>query len=152
MVLSMLKTENGWKVDLRWWVAMIRLAEGQELSENNPEVIIRRFLLALMKRDTEKLARLLPKGHTPDQLYPRGYKPPFEDQYFYLAMEMPLVEFGKGDLVLTPDGTLEPALRPGTDDRFFLGIFWDSELHFRLLREGQSFKVEPGEHLSRMGL
>lgn len=152
MVVSTVKTADGWRVDLRWWEAMSRLARGRPVPKRHPEMLARRFLLALMQRDEKELGRLLPDGYSTDQLYPEGFEPPFEDQYFYLAMEMPLVELGEKDLVLSPDGGTAPALEPGSRDKLLVGFYWDVELHFRLIADGQSYRVAPGEHLSRIGL
>ncbi|MBI4468309.1 MAG: hypothetical protein HY650_03195 [Acidobacteria bacterium] len=145
-VVSLQKTAEGWKVDLRWWREMMAMMRGREPAEHTPESVIKTYLFALMKRDEATLRKLLPKGSDTARLYPERYRPPFEDQYYYLNAEMPVVELGPSDLILI-DGEYATPKNSGAGNRIFLGLYGSIEVVFELTTEDGKLKVEPALHL-----
>ncbi len=149
MVVTTVKTHAGWKVDLRWWSAMRRNAEGRQVQKNDPEAVVRRYLIALLEHDLKKLRGLVPKGTDPISLYDSGYEPPYEDQYYYLALEMPVVEIGQDELVRLEGGEFGRSPAKGAE-KFLVGLYWDIAMPFHLVPEGKGYRVVPGGHLDRI--
>ncbi len=152
MAVTTIKGGDEWKVDLRWWTAMRSQAEGQRLAKGDPRLVARRYLIALLEGNTKKLRRLVAKGHNVSKLHPPDYEAPFEDQYYYLALEMPLVEMGRDEVIRREGGEYGSLPMLDNGARYLIGLYWDTELHFHLVPDGDTYRVIPGDHLAQVGL
>jgi hypothetical protein len=151
LILTLKKVGGSWKVDLRWWREELALARGKKVKETEPEFVIKTFLLALMRRDEAVLSQLVPKGTDIKTFYREGYRPPFEDQYYYLASEMPVVEVEASDLIVQDGRYISVGEKVGRN-RAFVGLFGPRELFFILKNEVGKLKVIPRDYLHQLGL
>lgn len=151
MVLSLKRAGESWRVDLRWWAAMIDLARGT-LGRNDPEFAIKNFLLALIGNDRKRLKKHLPRGTDLEAVVPRTYEAPSIDHLYRLAAEMPVVELDRQELVLDEDGRLTEVGTLGDDRRVYSGVYGSLELVFFVVEERGSWKVLPQDYLARLEL
>jgi hypothetical protein len=142
MVVTLVQRPDGWKVDLRWWLAMIDLAAGHAPAKGSPEFVIRSLLAAMLRYDSKAAARLVPPGSNlallftgaPTQREPSGVL----DATVY---EMPLVEIDPGEFIRTPTGKIVEGVR-APDRKVFVGQFGPVEMPFVLRRVGSDWRVE----------
>ena len=89
--LTLVRQEDGWKVDLRWVIAMIDLSEATgPPAEGTPDYAIKRMLLALLALDRGEVAQHAVPGASLDILFagaPRQREP--SGVLEGAAMEMP---------------------------------------------------------------
>ena len=141
MVVPMVRRPEGWKVDVRWWVA------GQQMSMSSvppaPEhLAIRSLLAAMLEMDKGRAGRLLtdPRGlevlfiGAPSSREPSGVLDA-------AAAEMPLVEMAAGEFVTMPSGRV---VEGGAADarKVIVGLFGPIEIPFVVARAGNNWRVE----------
>lgn len=134
-VLPLELTADGWRVDPRYWIAARR-------PEAEPDRTIRQFVFYLYARDREKLAALT------TALPPLRGQPAFEDQYYALAQEMPVVPARPGDVLRLPGGTTVTVPEPTADHGWFTGQYGLYEIPFEAVRQEGAWKVVPRDYLS----
>ena len=138
--LTLVRHEDGWKVDLRWLIAMIDLSEATgPPAEGTPDYAIKRLLLALLALDLVAVA--VPGAGldvffagAPQQREPSGV---LEGA----AMEMPLVEVGPGEFYRLPSGRVVEGTSV-SDSKVMVGQFGPVEMPFVLRRVGGAWRVE----------
>jgi hypothetical protein len=142
-LVTLVRETAGWKVDLRWWLAMVDLENAPEPIAGSPEHSIRSLLLALIGLDREEAMRYAVPGADVNLLF--GGAPSTREPSGVLeasAMEMPLVEVGAGEFYRLPSGrVIEGAA--AADRRVFVGQYGPVEIPFVLRRTGGAWRVEP---------
>lgn len=128
-------TDDGWRVDPRYWIAMRK-------PEAEPDRTIRQFVFYLYARDREKLAAVSTK------LPPLYGEPAFEDQYYALAQEMPVVPARPGDVLRLPGGEKVTVPEPTADHGWYTGQYGLFEIPFEVVRQDGAWKVVPRDYLS----
>jgi len=141
--LTLVRKEDGWKVDLRWIVAMIDLSEATgPPAEGTPDYAIKRMLLALLALDRDEVREVAVPGANLDVLFagaPRQREP--SGVLEASAMEMPLVEAAPGEFYRLPSGRIvEGTSAP--DAKVVVGLFGPVEMPFALHRVGGAWRVE----------
>jgi len=141
MVVTLAQRAEGWKVDLRWWIAMTELASRREPARDSPEVAIRSLLAAMLQLDRSGASRFAAPGTNMDALFdgaPRQREPSgvLESTVF----EMPLVELEPGEFVRTPSGKLVEGTQ-APDRKVLVGQFGPVEIPF-VLRRVKEWRVE----------
>src|SRR5687768_508360 len=64
MVVTIAREPDGWKVDLRWWLAMLDMSSAGPPQEESPDYAIRSLLLALLALKRDEASRFVaPGGH-----------------------------------------------------------------------------------------
>ena len=61
-VVTLVRDPDGWKVDLRWWLAMLDMANGRPPAEGSPDHAIRSLTLALIALDRDEALRFVAPG------------------------------------------------------------------------------------------
>jgi len=140
MVVALVKQADGWKVDLRWWLAMLEL-QTAEPKRGTPEYAIRGLTAALAAMDRKAAATFATPGSTSlDVLFQGAQREP-SGMFDALAMEMPLVELKPGEFYPTRGRILEGSSQP--DVKVFLGQFGVVEIPFVVRRVNNDWRVEP---------
>jgi hypothetical protein len=141
LIVPMVKRPDGWKVDVRWWIA------GQQMSMSSvppaPEhLAIRSLLGAMLQLDRTAAARFITDPRGIETLFagaPRSREP--SGVLEAAVMEMPLVEIGPGEFYVMPTGRVVEG--GATDNRkVIVGLFGPTEIPFVLTRVNGSWRVE----------
>src|SRR5262245_50100455 len=61
-VVTLVREADGWKVDLRWWLAMLDMERAQEPAAGSPEYAIRNLTLALIALNRKEALRFAVPG------------------------------------------------------------------------------------------
>jgi len=145
LAIPVVRTSDGWKVDVRYWLVMQK-----EYKETDPEVVTRKFLYCLISRKKKELKEVSIKGCDLAEIL-KG-KAPLEDQYYCLAMEMPVVEAQPGEGMLLPGNEILQAQVSAKDHKWFVGMYGMYQLVFELKKEKKSWRIVPRDYLSVIGI
>jgi hypothetical protein len=143
MAVRLVREAEGWKVDVRWWVAMLDAATSSAPpSQDSPDSVVRQFLLAMIALDREEALRHVVPDVSPDVLFagaPRQREP--SGVLEAAAMEMPLVQVGPGEFYRLPSGRVVEG--QGTAERtVVVGQFGPVEMPFVLRQIDGRWRVE----------
>ena len=141
-VVTLVREADGWKVDLRWWLAMLDMANGQPPAAGSPDRAIRSLTLALIALDRNEALRFVTPGAEISVLFagaPRVREP--SGVLEAAAMEMPLVEVGPGEFYCMPSGRVVEGAT-AVDRKVIVGQFGPVEMPFALRRIGGAWRVE----------
>jgi hypothetical protein len=142
MIVPLVRREDGWKVDLRWWIAMMDLATGREPAPDSPERAIKSLLAAMIQLDRAAAARFAVPGADMSVLFdgaPRQREP--SGVLDAAVFEMPLVEIEPGEFGLRANGTVVEGLR-APDRKVLVGLFGPIEIPFVVRRVESAWRVE----------
>jgi hypothetical protein len=141
MVVPMVKRADGWKVDVRWWIA------GQQMTISSvppaaEHLAIRSLLAAMLELNRNRAARVLTDPRGLELLFagaPRSREP--SGVLDAAVSEMPLVEVGAGEFYTMPTGRL---VEGGSTDtrKVIVGLFGPIEMPFVVTRVGNAWRVE----------
>ena len=141
MVVTLARRADGWKVDLRWWLAMTELASGREPARGSPEVAIRSLLSAMLQLDRSGASRFVPPGTDLDALFtgaPRQREP--SGVLDATVFEMPIVELEPGEFVRMPSGKLVEGTKDA-ERKVLVGQFGPVEMPF-VVRRVKEWRVD----------
>ena len=141
-LVTVVRDADGWKVDLRWWLAMLEMQNGGPPVAGSPDDAIRRLTLALIALDRDEASRFVVPGagirvlfdDAPSTREPSGV---LEAS----AMEMPLVEVGAGEFYRMPSGRVVEG-SAAIDRKLIVGQFGPVEIPFELRRINGAWRVE----------
>jgi hypothetical protein len=139
MVARLVRQADGWKVDLRWWLAMIDLQTAPPKS-GTPEYAARALSAALIAMDRKAAAKYVTPGGSLDLLFLGAQREP-SGVLDALAMEMPIVELGPGEFFPMRDRIAEGSAAP--DVKLLLGLFGVVEIPFVVRKIDGEWRVEP---------
>jgi hypothetical protein len=142
MVVTLARRADGWKVDLRWWIAMTELASGREPAQDSPEFAIRSLLEAMLRLDRAAAARFAAPGADMELLFdgaPRQREP--SGVLDAAVFEMPLVEIEPGEFARTPTDKVVEGTQ-AADRKVLVGQFGPVEIPFVVRRVGTAWRVE----------
>ena len=145
LVIPVARTTDGWKVDVRYWLAMRK-----EYKETDPEIVAKKFLWFLVAQKEKELKEVSTTGSDLTELL-KG-KSPFEDQYYCLVQEMAVVEAQPGEGMLLPKGEILQAKTSTADHKWFLGMYGPFQLLFELRKEKTGWRTVPRDYLSVVGI
>jgi len=150
MVMALTRRPEGWKVDLRWWIAMTELMSGKLPPADSPEVAIRSLLAAMLRLDRARAQRYITDARGIELLF--GGAPSQREPSGVLDAsvgEMPLVEVGAGEFFTMPSGRIvEGSQTP--DRKVMVGWFGPVEMPFVLHRAEAGWRVEPEPYFALM--
>jgi hypothetical protein len=141
-VVTVVREQDGWKVDLRWWLAMLDMANGQPPAAGTPDRTIRELTLALIALNRDEALRFVAPGAASNILFEGA--PPYREPSGVLeatAMEMPLVEVGSGEFYRMPSGRVVEGSTTA-DRKVIVGQFGPVEMPFVLRRIDGAWRVE----------
>jgi hypothetical protein len=141
MMMVLARKAEGWRVDLRWWLAMTELASGREPRTGTPDHAVRALLAAMLHMDRAQARRYIMPGDldvlfagAPSQREPSGHLDA-------LVGEMPLVEVRPGEFFEMPTRRIvEGVVR--ADMKVLVGLYGSVEIPFVVHRVGSEWKVE----------
>jgi hypothetical protein len=143
MVVSLVRTLEGWRIDLRWWLAMLDMASGPPPRPDSPEYAARALIASLVELDREAAAEFVTPDADLDALFAGApSEPEPSDQLGLLVVEMPLVEIGPGEFCKMPSGRVVEGLRRD-DMKVLVGIYGPLEMPFVVQRIGTRWRVQP---------
>jgi hypothetical protein len=150
MVVALTRRPEGWKVDLRWWIAMTDLMSGKLPPQDSPEVAIRSLLASMLRLDRARAQRYITDAKGIDLLFDGAPSQREPSGVLDASVgEMPLVEVGPGEFFPTPTGRIvEGAQAP--DRKLIVGWFGPVEMPFVLHRVGTGWRVEPEPYFALM--
>lgn len=143
MMVPLVKTPEGWRVDVRWWIAMADLMRGPEPKPGTPDLAIKTLLLNMLANDRKNAARWVAKPADLDVIFQGA--PPYREPSGVLeasAMEMPLVTIGPGEFYPLPSGRIVEGMTT-PDVRVLVGMFGPTEIPFVVRRAGAAWTVDP---------
>jgi hypothetical protein len=150
MMVTLVRRDDGWKIDLRWWIAMTELASGHGPAPDSPEFAVRALLAAMLHLDRGAAARLSVPGADLNLLFdgaPRQREPSgVLDATVY---EMPLVEIEPGEFARTPTGKVVEGTR-AADRKVLVGQFGPVEIPFVVRRVSSGWRVEAEPYFAVM--
>ena len=142
MIVPLVRREDGWKVDLRWWIAMMELATGRQPAPDSPDRAIRSLLAAMLSLDRAAAAKFAVPGADMEVLFdgaPRQREP--SGVLDATVFEMPLVEIEPGEYALRANGTVVEGTR-APDHKVLVGLFGPIEIPFVVRRVESAWRVE----------
>ncbi|MEO8577847.1 MAG: hypothetical protein ABI556_14150, partial [Gemmatimonadales bacterium] len=99
LVMVLQREADGWKVDPRWWLSMVEMAQSQSgPKEGTAEYAARGLIATMIAMDKAEALRFATPGTSGDALFlgaPSQREP--SGQLDALAMEMPIVELKPGE-------------------------------------------------------
>jgi hypothetical protein len=141
-VFTVVRTTEGWKVDLRWWIEMIEMERRDSVSKESPEYVIKSFLLALLRLNRNEARKFV----TPETDINRVFAdaPPYaepSDQLPALTIEMPLVEAGPEESYPLPSGRIGQGSDKPNEQKLLVGLFGPTEMAFEVVKIKNEWKV-----------
>jgi hypothetical protein len=148
VVVSLVRRPEGWRVDVRWWLAMLDLADGPPPARDSADYAARAFIESILDLDRDAAAHFIAPGGSLDIVFagaPREPEP--SDQLPSLTLEMPLVELGPGEFCEMPSGRVVEGVQRD-DIKVLVGLFGPLEMPFVVQRFGTEWKVQPEPYFS----
>jgi hypothetical protein len=139
-IVILVRQADGWKVDPRWWLAMIDLQTSAPPEAGTPEFAARALTAALIAMDRKAAEKYATPGASLDVLFLGAQREP-SGHLDALAMEMPVVELRPGEFYPLGDGVVEGSSK--SDVKVLLGLFGVIEVPFVVRRAGGDWRVEP---------
>ncbi|MFY9607302.1 MAG: hypothetical protein WAU45_01645 [Blastocatellia bacterium] len=143
-VISLVRKEGRWLVDVRWWLKIREMSlRGEKAKPDERELVIKRFLLNLLRLDRRAVNESLVPGADLGIVFegaPRVPEP--SDVLPSLAIEMPLVEAEADEVYPLLSGTLVKRSASG-DETVMVGLFGPFEMVFHLRRIKGEWRIVP---------
>jgi len=149
IAIPVVYTESGWRVDVRFWVAMKRQADGG-LKPTDPEAAAKAFLYYLLAKQPEKLGRLSASKINAEEYTAANNLPGGDlDQILSLCIEMPVVRARPGERIRMPSGEIVTAANQ-TDTLILVGLLGTVEVAFQVKRVDAEWKVIPQKYFEML--
>jgi hypothetical protein len=149
IAIPVVYTESGWRVDIRFWLAMKRQAEGA-LKQTDPEVVAKAFLYYILAKQPQKLQRLSASAIKAEEYTAANNLPGGDlDQILSLCIEMAIVRARVGETFRMPSGEI---VRVGKqpDTLILVGMLGTAEVAFQLKQVGGEWKVVPQRYFEML--
>ena len=143
-VVSLVKKEGRWLVDVRWWLKIREMSLREEKDKpEEKELVIKKFLLNLLRLNRRAVGESLVPGadiDIPFEGAPRVPEP--SDVLPSLAIEMPLVEAEGDEIYPLLSGRL--VKKDATKDEVVMvGLYGPFEMVFLLRRVNGTWRIVP---------
>lgn len=139
-VVSVVRTADGWKVDMRWWEAIADLTEEGPV-KGTPEYTVKALTASLvsLRRDMAKQL-ITPPTEVETVFAGAPDSPEPSDQLMSLVGEMPVVEARPGEFFPLPSGRVVEGVE-SPDQKLLVGLFGPREITFLLQRVNGEWRV-----------
>lgn len=139
-IVTLVRKPDGWRVDMRWWEALVTLAQAGP-APGSPEHVVKTLTAALvmLRRDEAKKA-IVPDGKLEVLFAGAPPAPEPSDQMLSLVGEMPVVEIGPGEFVQMPSGAVVEGVRDPVK-KVLVGLYGPRELPFVVEKVGAEWRV-----------
>jgi hypothetical protein len=142
MIVSLVQRSDGWKVDVRWWLKMIEMAEGMGFTPGTADYAARALTASLVQLDRASAARFVMPGADMELLFAAAPSHPEPSGHLdALVAEMPLVEIGPGEHAVLPTGRVVEG-SDGEERRVLVGLLGVVEVPFVVRRVEGEWRVE----------
>lgn len=149
MVLPLQHTESGWKVDMRFWLAMLKQRNVRP-EKTDPEIVAKGFLCYLLAKQPEALHQFAAEPIKADEYTAANNLPPGDlDHILSLCVEMPIVRARAGERVVLPSGEVAVG-EAQADSLVMIGLMGPVEVPFLLKRVGNAWKVVPQKYFETL--
>lgn len=149
MVLPLQHTENGWKVDMRFWLAMLKQRNVRP-EKTDPEIVAKGFLCYLLAKQPEALNQFAAQPINAEEYTAANNLPPGDlDHILSLCVEMPIVRARAGERVALPSGEVVVG-DAQADSLVMIGLMGPVEVPFLLKRVGDAWKVVPQKYFEML--
>jgi len=141
-VIAVVKTIDGWKVDLRWWIKMMEMAGRDAISKERPEYVVKSFILALLRLNKTEAGKFVTPETDMNQVFADA--PPYaepSDQLPSLTIEMPLVEAAPEESYPLPSGRIVKGSDKPNERKLLVGWFGPTEMAFEVIKIKNEWKV-----------
>ncbi len=149
MAIPMQRSESGWRVDVRFWLAMMKQSTARP-QKSDPEMVAKGFLFHILAKKPEMLNEFTSQRINGDEYTAANNLPAGDlDQILSLCVEMPIVHARLGERVVVPSG--ESAVgADGGDSLVLIGLMGSTEIPFLLRRVGEEWKVVPQKYFEML--
>jgi hypothetical protein len=143
-VTSVVKKEGHWLVDVRWWLKIKEMSLRDEKARiDEKELVIKRFLLNLLRLNRRAVSDSLVPGANPDIAFEGAPQVPEpSDVLPSLAIEMPLVEAEADEVYPLLSGKLAKNSATG-EEVVMVGLYGPFEMVFLLRRVQGEWRIVP---------
>jgi hypothetical protein len=149
MVIPLQRTESGWKVDVRYWLAMRKQREMRP-QKTDPEIVAKGFLCYLLAKEPGALSQFASQPIKGEEYTSANNLPPGDlDQVLSLCVEMPVVRARQGERVVLPSGEVAVGGDQG-ESLVLIGLMGPVEIPFLLKRIGDAWKVVPQKYFEML--
>src|SRR5215813_10077460 len=149
IVIPVVNTKIGWKVDVRFWVASKKQGE-RSLKQTDPEIVAKQFLFYILAKQPAKLQQLSASKINAEEYTSANDLPGGDlDQILSLCLEMAIVRAREGECYRMPSGEI---VRAGAekDTLVLVGLLGTSEVAFQVKKIGESWKVVPQRYFEML--
>lgn len=149
IAIPVVYAESGWRMDVRFWLAMKKQAEGG-LKQTDPEAAAKAFLYYILAKQPSKIERLSASKINAQEYTAANDLPGGDlDQVLSLCMEMPIVRARAGESFRMPSGEI---VRAGnqTDTLVLVGLLGTVEVAFQVKQVGGEWKVVPQKYFEML--
>jgi len=144
LVVTVVRAAAGWRVDVRWWLAMIDQGPEPQPKPGTPDFAIKALITALVTDDREHAKDFITPGGDAALLFAEApAEPDHSDQVVLLALEMPLVEIPPNEFYALPSGRIVEGFRDSTREKLLVGLYGPLEMPFIVRRIGGKWRVVP---------
>ena len=143
-VVSLMKKEGRWLVDVRWWLKVREMSlRGEKDRPDEKEIVIKKFLLNLLRLNRRAVAEsLVPGADVAIAFEGAPTVPEPSDVLPSLAVEMPLVEAEADEVYPLLSGKL--VKKDATKDEVVMvGLYGPFEMVFQLRRVKGAWRIVP---------
>ena len=154
MAVPVQRSESGWKVDVRFWLAMRMQLEARP-QMTDPEVVAKGFLFHVLAKKPEALNEFSAQSINGEDYTSANNLPPGDlDQILSLCVEMPIVRARPGERVVLPSGEVAVGSdAPGSskdESLVLIGLMGSTEVPFLMRRVGGAWKVVPQKYFEML--
>jgi hypothetical protein len=148
-VLPLQRTSDGWKVDVRFWLAMRNQREVRP-QKTDPEIVAKSFLCYLLAKEPQALNQFTSQPIKGEEYTAANNLPPGDlDHILSLCVEMPIVRARAGERVVLPSGEVVVG-GEHADSVVLIGLMGPVEVPFLLKRVGEAWKVTPQKYFEML--
>ena len=148
-VVPMQRTEDGWKVDVRFWLAM-RKQRDVRPQRTDPEIAAKSFLCHVLANKPDALNQFTAQPIDGEEYTAANNLPLGDlDQILSLCVEMPVVRARTGERVVLPSGDVVVG-DSETDSLVMIGLMGSVEVPFLLKRVDDVWKVVPQKYFEML--
>jgi len=144
LVMVVERRADGWKIDPRWWLAMVQMSQSERGPQpGTADYAARGLIAAMIAMERTEALRFATPGSSADALFlgaPSQREP--SGHLDALATEMPIVELRPGEFRRLPTGTVVEG-SSAADRKVLLGLFGSVEIPFVVRKVGAEYRVEP---------
>ena len=143
-VISVVKKQGRWLVDVRWWLKIREMSLRDEKARmDDKELVIKKFLLNLLRLNRRAVSESLVPGANVDIVFEGAPQVPEpSDVLPSLAIEMPLVEAEADEVYALLSGKLAKRDAAG-GEAVMVGLYGPFEMVFLLRRVQGEWRIVP---------